>query len=81
MQKMQKGKCPELNLCQWMMSWEMYMGILWVHKAQGPEIMALWLQDMYIVLTDKNVNDICNVMRKQVARMLLGCPTGGSKSQ
>ena len=60
-----------------------------VHQAQGPGIMALWLQDMYLwlgfssdavrllireqglhsperlrVLTDKNVNDICNVMRK-----------------
>ena len=60
-----------------------------VHHAQGPEIMALWLQDMYLqlkfspkaarlhireqgldspesfrVLTEKNVNDICNVMRK-----------------
>ena len=59
-----------------------------VHREQGPEIMTLWLQDMYIllgfspkaakllirqqglnspdrlrVLTDKNVDDICNVMR------------------
>ena len=60
-----------------------------VHQAQGPEIMALWLQDMYLqlefspeaarllireqgldsperlrVLTDKNVNDIFNAVRK-----------------
>ena len=33
-----------------MMPWDMYMGILWMHRAQGPEIMASWLQDMYIKL-------------------------------
>ena len=37
-------------LHQRMMPWETYMGILWVHKAQGPEIMVLWLQDMYVRL-------------------------------
>ena len=36
-----------------MMPWEMYMGILWVHKTWGPEIMALWLQDMYVQLCPK----------------------------
>ena len=65
------------------------MEILWIHKALGPEIMTLWLQDTYIqlgfipkaanllireqgldspeklqVLTDKNVDEICNVVRK-----------------
>ena len=63
--------------------------IKWVHRAHGPEIMASWLQEMYLwlgfspeaarllvreqgldsperlrVLTNKNVNDICNVVRK-----------------
>ena len=72
-----------------MMPWDKYMGILWIHRVQGPEIMALKLKNMYIwlgfspkaakllireqgqdnpnrlrVLTDKNVDDICNVVRK-----------------
>ena len=63
--------------------------IQWVHQDQGPEIMALWLQDMYIWLgfspeaakllireqgldsperlrdlTNKNIDDICYIMRK-----------------
>ena len=38
------------TLCQRMIFWDMYMGILWVHKGQEPEIMALWLQDMFIGL-------------------------------
>ena len=38
------------TLHQRMMPQEMYMGILQVNKAQGPEIMALWLQDMYVRL-------------------------------
>ena len=38
------------TLSQRMMPWEVYIGILWVHEAQEPEIMALWLQDMYIWL-------------------------------
>ena len=75
------------------------MGILWVNKAQGPEIMASWLQDMYVLLgfspkaakllireqgldsperlqalTDKNVNDICNVMRKPGGKNVDGMP-------
>ena len=46
-----KMKMPrDGTLCQRMMLWEMYMGILWVHKAQRPEIMALWLQDIYVLL-------------------------------
>ena len=38
------------TLGQRMMPQEQYMGILWVHRAQGPEIMALKLQNMYIQL-------------------------------
>ena len=38
------------TLCQRMMPWEQYMGIMWVHMARGPEIMALKLQNMYIWL-------------------------------
>ena len=38
------------TLCQRMMHLEQYMGILWVHTAQGPEIMASKLQNMYIQL-------------------------------
>ena len=78
------------TLRQRMMSWEQYMGIMWVHMARGPEIMALKLKNRYIqlgfspkatkllireqeldnpdrlrgVLTDKNVDDICNIVRK-----------------
>ena len=33
-----------------MMSWDVYMGILWVQREQGPDIMALWLQYKYIRL-------------------------------
>ena len=69
------------------------------HKAWVPEIMALWLQDMYIkhgfrpeakkllikeqdldnlerltLLNNKNVNDICNVMRKQCGKNANGMP-------
>ena len=75
------------------------MGILWVHRAQGPEIMALKLQNMYTqlgfsckaaklliseqgldnparlrVLTDKNVDQICNVMRKPGGKNANGMP-------
>ena len=82
------------------------MGILGVHKAQGPEIMASKLQNMYIwlgfspkaakllireqgldssdrlrVLTEKNVDDICDVVRNKVARMPMGLMTEDSKSQ
>ena len=38
----------DVTLHQRMMPQETYMEILWVHKAQRPEIMALWLQDMYV---------------------------------
>ena len=38
------------TLCQRMISQDRYMGIMWVHRAQGQEIKALWLQDMYIHL-------------------------------
>ena len=73
-----------------MMHLEVSMRILWVHKPQGPEIIASQLQDMYIqlgfsleaakllvreqgldspemlrIFSDKNVNDICNVIEKQ----------------
>ena len=33
------------------------------------------------VPTDKNVDDICNVIRKPAARMLMGCLTEGSRFQ
>ena len=91
---------------QRMMPWEQYMGIVWVHRAWGPEIMALKLQNMYIqlgfspeaakllireqgldnpdrlrVLTDKNVDDICNVARKPGGKNADGLPTEDSKSQ
>ena len=36
------------TLHQRMMPQEQYMEILWVHRAQGPEIMATKLQNMYI---------------------------------
>ena len=73
-----------------------------VHWEQGPEIMALLLQDMYIwlgfspnaakllirkqgldsserlrVLTNKNVHDICNVMRKLGGKNVNGMPNRG----
>ena len=73
-----------------------------VHQEQGPEIMALWLQDTYIwlvfspeaakllvrekgldsperlkVLTNKKINDICNVMRKQGSKNANGIPEKG----
>ena len=78
------------TLHQRMMPCKTYMEILQVHRAQGSEIMASLLQDMYIrqgfspeaakllvreqrldsperlrVLTDKNVNNICNFFIKQ----------------
>ena len=40
----------EGTLCQRMMPWEQYKVILWVHRAQEPEIMALKLQDLYTQL-------------------------------
>ena len=77
--------------------------IKWIHWLGGPEMMALWLHDMYLwlklspeaanflvkeqeldsleglqVLTDKNVDDICNVVRKPGARMPVKCPTGAT---
>ena len=77
------------TICQRSMKCRVAERIEWVHWVQGSEIMALWLQDMYIqlrfspkaakllnreqeldsskslrVLMDKNVNDICNIMRK-----------------
>ena len=92
------------TLCQKMMSWDRYMGILRVHRAQGPEILALKLQDMYIwlgfspeavkllireigldsperprALTNKNVNDICNVMRKLGGKNADGMPNRGQQ--
>ena len=87
-----------------MMPWEQYMGILQVHRAQGPEIMALKLQNMYIwlgfspkaakllireqgldnpnrlrVLTNKNVDDICNVVRKPGSKNADGTPDRGQQ--
>ena len=38
------------SLHQRMMPWDKYVGILQVHRAQGPDIMASKLQDMYIQL-------------------------------
>ena len=92
------------TLHQRMMPWEQYMGILWVHTARGPEIMASKLQNMYIqlgfspkaakllireqgldnpdrlrVLTDKNVDDICNVMRKPGGKNANGTPDRGQQ--
>ena len=85
------------TLHQRMMPWEQYKGILWVHRAQGPEIMALKLQDMYTllgyspeaakldspdrlrVLTDKNVDDICNVVRKPGGKNADGTPDRGQQ--
>ena len=80
------------------------MGILRVHEAQGPEIVASWLQDMYVqlgispkaaklvvrehgldspdrlrVLTDKNVDDICNVVRKPGGKNANGMPNMGQQ--
>ena len=76
-------------LLQRMMNCKVAARIKKVHWAWWPEIMAPWLQDMYLllrfspettrlfireqqlgssewhkVLTDKNVDDICNIMRK-----------------
>ena len=87
-----------------MMSWDMYMGILCVHRAQGQEIRALWLQDLYIrhgyspeaakllireqgldsperlrALADKNVDDICHVMRKPGGKNANGMPHRGQQ--
>ena len=38
------------TLCQRMMPQEQYMGILWVHRVQGPEIITSKLQDIYTQL-------------------------------
>ena len=38
------------TFCQRMMPHEMMKGIQWVHREQGPEIITLRLQDMYIHL-------------------------------
>ena len=35
---------------QIMIPWEMMKGIQWVHREQGPEIMASWLTNTYIQL-------------------------------
>ena len=46
-----KMKAPhDGTLSQRMMPWDKYMGIMQVHKVQGPEIRASKLQDMYIRL-------------------------------
>ena len=75
-----------------------------VHLEWGPEIMALWLHDMYLclglspkatillireqgldspeklrVLTDKNVDDNCNVMRKPGSKNYNGMPNRGQQ--
>ena len=80
------------------------MGILWIDRAQGPEIMATKLQNMYIqlgfshkaakllvreqgldnsdslrVLTNKNVNDICNVVRKPGSKNANMTPNRGQQ--
>ena len=87
-----------------MMPQDVYMGILWIHRAQGPETMASWLQDMYIqpgfgpkaakllvreqeldsperlqVLTDMNVYDNCNVVRKPGGKNANGMPGRGQQ--
>ena len=87
------------TFCQRIMSGDQYMEILWVHMAQGPEIMASKFQYMYIqlefspkaakllvreqeldspyrlrVLTDKNVDDIYDVMRKLGSKNVDGMP-------
>ena len=74
------------------------------HRAKGPEIMALWLQDMYIwlefnpeatkllireqgldsserprVLMDKNIDDICNVVRKSGGKNASRMPKSGQQ--
>ena len=93
------------TLCQRMMPWEQYVGIVWVQRDyKGHEIMALKLQNMYVwlrfspkaakllireqgldnsnrlrVLTDKNVNDICNVMRKPGGKNADGTPDRGQQ--
>ena len=109
--RLQCRTCKNRNAQRWDPSpeddvLEMYMGILWVNKMQEPEIMVLWLQDMFIqlgfspkaakllvreqwldspdrirVLTNKNVDDSVMSWGNQVARMPMGCPTGGNKSQ
>ena len=91
---------------QMMMPCDVMHRIQWVHQEQGPGIMALWLQDMYIwlgfshkaaklfireqgldcferlrVLTDKNVNDICNVARKPGCNNANSMPKEGRRSQ
>ena len=74
------------------------------YQAQGPEIMALRLQDMYMelrfshdaarllvreqrlyspewhkILTDKNVDDLCNVVRKSGGKNANWMPDRGPK--
>ena len=41
----QKGTFHQRTMCC-----KVFQRIQWVHQEQGPEIMALWLQDMYIWL-------------------------------
>ena len=74
------------------------------HQEQGPDVMASWLQDLFIqlgfspeaaklfireqeldslvrlrVLTDKNVDDICTVMRKPGCKNANGTPDRGQQ--
>ena len=73
------------TFCQRILPCNVMQEIQQVHLEQGPKIVDLWLQDMYIwlgfspiaakllvresperlrVLINKNVDDICNVVRK-----------------
>ena len=94
----------DVTLHQRMMPWEQYMGILQEHKAQGPEIIASKLQNIYVqlgfspkaakvvtrkqgldnlnrlrVLTHKNVDNICNVVRKPGSKNDHGTPNRGQQ--
>ena len=47
-----RGQNPRMSqlLMKRMMPHKIMKGIQWVHREQGPEITALWMQDMYIRL-------------------------------
>ena len=82
-----------------MMPCDVLMNTQQIDLEQGPEIMALWLQDMYTLLgfspkaakllikeqeldrperlrflTNTNVNDMCNIVRKPGGKNADGMP-------
>ena len=47
-----------------MMPQDIYWWIQCSHAEQGPKMLALRLQEIYVWLINKNVHDTCHFMRK-----------------